>query len=309
MRITSSTYSNILLNSTQASQQTQATLQTDISSGIDITNASDSPTAFGEAAQDEASLTSLTNYGQAINAATTKTTANNQAMISLHNIVAQASELATGVNGTESTTDVQDVGTEMSSLLSQITTIANQQDGSGNYMFGGTSNTAPLDSAQNYTSTTNGTGENIEVQQGLSVQTGIVAGRPGNPPVDGFLYDSSSGVDVMGALKNVLSDMQSGNVNAIQNTDVPALNAALNHISQFVGSTAANVSAVQSSSQTNEQQTLDQQNQISSLTSTNLANASVQLTQAQLQYQASLESGTKILGMSILNYYSAVPNF
>jgi flagellin-like hook-associated protein FlgL len=61
MRITSSTYSNILLNSNQVSQQSQATLQTDISSGIDVTSASDSPTAYGEAAQDEASLTSLSN--------------------------------------------------------------------------------------------------------------------------------------------------------------------------------------------------------------------------------------------------------
>ena len=77
---------------------------------------------------------------------------------------------------------------------------------------------------------------------------------------------------------------------------------ALDHISLYVGSTAANMSAVDTASQMNQQQINSSNNQLNSLIQTNLPNATVQLQQIQMQYQASLSAGSRILNLSILNY-------
>jgi hypothetical protein len=129
----------------------------------------------------------------------------------------------------------------------------------------------------------------------------------GTPPVDGFLYDSSSGVDVLGALNQTVSDLNSGNASAVQGTDLTSLNNALNLVSQYVGSTAASMSAVATASTTLSQQITSQGDQLNTLIQTNLPDAELQLQQIQNQYQASLEAGSRILSMSILNYIGSVP--
>jgi flagellar hook-associated protein 3 FlgL len=304
MRVTSDTYTNLLINSSQTSQQQLAQLQQQISTGDTVQFASDDPLAYQEASQDQTSLAQLNGYSSAAATATTLTSQNNQAMTSLHQIVAQASEYATSVTSDMTTSDMQNLGTEMSALMSQLTSVVNQSS-NGNYLFGGTANQPPLTSSGTYNSATNGQTQTIEVQQGNAVQTGIVAGRSGTPPVDGFLYDSASGVDVVGALQQAITDLNAGNASAVQTTDLPALNKALDHISAYVGSTAASMSAVQSASDTTTQQITAQTNQLNALTQTNLPNATIQLQQIQMQYQATLEAGTRILGLSILNYLPA----
>jgi flagellar hook-associated protein 3 FlgL len=307
MRVTSSTYSNLVINSSQNAQQQLAALQQQISSGDSVQFASDNPLVFQQASQTQTSLAQLNAYTSAAATATTQTSANNAAMTSLHTVVAQASELATGVTGTMSTSDIQNVGTEMNALLTQITSIANQTDSNGNYLFGGTSNQAPISTTTGtYNTATNGDTTSIDVQQGNSIQTGIVAGRPGSPPVDGFLYDSTTGVDVVGAIKQAVTDLNSGNVTALQSTDLPALNKALDLVSSYVGSTAATMSAVQNASNALSSETTAQTNTLNSLTQTNLPTATLQLQQIQTQYQAALEAGSRILNLSILNYIGSV---
>jgi flagellar hook-associated protein 3 FlgL len=308
MRVTSSTYTNLVLNSSQSEQQQLATLQQQISTGNTVQFASDDPLAYEQASQTQSSLAQLNAYTAAANQATTLTSANNQAMTSLHQLVAQASELATSVTSTMSTSQMQAVGTQITALLSQITSITNQKAPDGTYLFGGTSNQPPINtSTGTYNSAANGQTNTIEVQPGNAVQTGIVAGGSGTPPSDGFLYDSSTGVDVLAAIKQAATDLNAGNATAVQGTDLPALNTALDHLSMYVGSTAASMSAVQTASQTLSQQTTSKTNQLNSLTQTNLPNISLQLQQIQAQYQASLEAGTRIMGLSILNYIGSVP--
>ena len=239
MRVTSNTYSSMLINSSNSAQYQLAVLQQQIASGDSIQFASDDPLAYQQASQTQTNLAQLNAYTSAANTATTQTSANYQAMSSIHQIMAQASEYVTGVSSITTTANMQALGTEMQTLLTQLTSTVNQQS-NGNYLFGGTANQPPLDSSGNYNTSTNGVETTLDVGPGNAVQTGIVAGRPtGSPPVDGFLYDSSSGVDVVGALKQAITDLNSGNASAVQTTDLPAITAALNHISLYVGKTAA----------------------------------------------------------------------
>jgi flagellar hook-associated protein 3 FlgL len=301
MRVTSNTYTNLVIDSSQDAQQRLATLQDQISSGNTISAPSDDPLAYEQATQQQNNIAQLNAFSSAANTATTLTTANNSAMTSLHQIVANASELATSVTGNMSASEMANVGTQVGSLISELTSIVNQQSG-GHYLFGGTADQPPIDSTGNYNTATNGQTSTIEVGQGNNVQSSIVAGQAGTPGVDGFLYDSTSGVDVLGALKQLQTDLNSGNAMAVQGTDQTAVSNALDHISMYVGSTAANMSAVATASQTTTTQITSATNQLNALTQTNLPTASLQLQQIQNQYEATLEAGTKIMGMSILNF-------
>ena len=307
MRVTSQTYSNLIISSSQSAQQQLAQLQQEISTGDSVQVASDNPLSYQLASQDQSMISQLNAYSSAASVATTATAQNNQAMTNIHQLLAQAGEYATTVSSDTSSTDMGTIATEMSDLLDQLTSVVNQKDSNGNYLFGGTANQPPLTSSGTYNSATNGATQTIEVQQGNAVQTGIVAGRSGSPPVDGFLYDSSTGVDVVGALNQTITDLKSGNATSVMNTDLPALNNALNLVSQYVGSTTASMSAV-SAATTSLTQQLDSQNaQVNNLTQTNLPNITVQLQQIQNQYQASLEAGSRILSLSMLNYMGSVP--
>jgi flagellar hook-associated protein 3 FlgL len=307
MRVTSNTYTNMIVNGSASAQAQLAEIQQQISTGDSVQFASDNPLAYEQASQNQTSLSELNAYSSAASEATSLTSANNSAMTSLHQILAQASELATSVTTDMSSSTLQAIGTQMTSLISQATSIANQQSVNGTYLFGGTSNQPPITSSGTYNSLANGQTTSIEVQPGNAVQTSIVAGGSGPPATDGFLYDASTGVDALGALKQAAADLNAGNGSAVLSTDLPALNSALSNVSLYVGSTAASMSAVQTASQTLSQQITSQSNQLNALTQTNLPDATLQLQQIQTQYQASLEAGSRILGLSILNYISSVP--
>ena len=310
MRVTSNTYTNLVINSSQSQQMQLATLQQEISSGDSVQSASDNPLAFQQASELQESLTQLNAYNSAGASATTQATANNSAMSSLHQLVAQASELATGVTSLDTPADMQATATQIQALISQVISTANQKSSDGTYLFGGTSNQPPIDTAtQAYNTATNGDTTSVEVQAGNSVQTSIIAGRStGTPPVSGFMYNATTGVDVLGALQQTVTDLNSGNATAVQSTDLTALNSALDNISQYVGSTAATMSAISTATDANSAQISSQDNELNGLTQTNLPNASLQLQQIQMQYEASLSAGTRLMSMSILNYISSVPS-
>ena len=305
MRVTSNTYTNLVINSSQQSQQQLALLQQQISSGNSIQFASDNPVVYEQAAHTQTNLAQLQAFTAAAGQATTITSENNTAITSLHTLLSNASELAATVNGTMTTAQMQSVATQMSSLLNQLTSTVNQKSVNGTYLFGGTSDQPPIDTTTgNYNTATNAQTTSIEVQPGNNVQTGIVAGRTG---VDGFLVDTASGVDVLASLKQTISDLQAGNAAAVNSTDSAALSASLGHMSKYVGSTAASMAAVSLATQNLNSQSLAAGNQLNALTQTNLPNATVQLQQIQNQYQASLEVGTRMMSLSILNYMSSIP--
>jgi flagellar hook-associated protein 3 FlgL len=305
MRIASNAIPQFVLNGSQASQSQLATLEQDISTGDDVTQASDNPEAYDEASQTQSTLAQLNANTNAIASATTATSANNSAMTSIFKLVSQASEFATSVSSSSSASSLQTLGTEVSGLINELTSVVNQKGSDGNFLFGGTNNQAPINaSTGTYNTTANGATTSTVVGQGTSVQTSIAAGHSGSPATDGFLYDSSTGTDVLAALQQTVTDLNNGDATAVASTDTTALNNALNLISSYVGSTAASMSAVSTASTQNTAQITSDGVQLNSLTQTNLPTASVQLQQIQNQYEATLEAGSRILGLSILNYLS-----
>jgi flagellar hook-associated protein 3 FlgL len=134
MRITANTYTDLVISSSQTSQQRLATIQQQISSGNTVQNPSDDPLTYGQASQTQNQLAQLTAYSQAAQQATTMTAQNNTAMTSLHQLVAQGGEYLSSVTSNMTSSQLQDIGTEMNSLITQLTSIVNQKSTDGTYL-------------------------------------------------------------------------------------------------------------------------------------------------------------------------------
>src|ERR1700678_569118 len=107
MRVSSNTYTNLMISTSQSDQSQLATLQQQISTGQSIQYASDNPLDYEQAAQTQTSLGELNTYSTAATEANSLASPNNSAMTSLHQIIAQASELATSVTTNMSASDLQ----------------------------------------------------------------------------------------------------------------------------------------------------------------------------------------------------------
>ena len=229
-------------------------------------------------------------------------------MTSLHQLVAQASELATSVTSNMSASDLQAVGTEMNALVSQLTSIVNQKTANGNYLFGGTANQPPITSAGTYNSATNGDDTTIEVAAGQS-RADQHRGRPLRV-APGRRLSLRFNLGSRRARRPATDHHRSQRRQCLRRADRPICPRSTKpsttspHMSEAPPPACppSRPPAPDSSSRSPREN-----NQFNALTQTNLPNATVQLQQIQMQYQATLEAGTRILGLSILNYIASRP--
>jgi len=140
-----------------------------------------------------------------------------------------AISLATSANnGTLSTTDVQSVSTQLTGILTEVTSLANTSY-QGQYIFAGSmTSTAPFSTTiSGSTATTAYNGDSninyVQTPSGQKIQLNV----PGDSIFMGSGTDS-----VFGALNSLISDYASGTVNSSQAaSDMAALNTALNYLS------------------------------------------------------------------------------
>jgi flagellar hook-associated protein 3 FlgL len=231
---------------------------------------------------------------------------------SLQTITSRAGEIATSAgNATNSQSDLNNYANEVNQLINQVVNAANTKDPStGQYLFGGTASaTAP------FTTTTDANGAvttvtyngNSSVNQaqigaGMTATADIPGANSGSTGAHGLITDSQSGADLINHLISLRNNLTAGNTAAITSTD----NADLQKDENNVAYQVANNGVVQSqlttaaTFATNSSQSLN--TMISNSSSINLVQVMMQLNQTQNAYQAALQSGVKIMQLSILNY-------
>ena len=188
--------------------------------------------------------------------------------------------------------------------------LGNTQDANGNYIFGGTkSNTPPF--AQ--TTDANNTVTNVayqgnpkvaqtEIAPNVTISAQVPGVNDSGTGPTGLFTDSRNGTDLFGHMIALQQDLASGNTAAITSTDAPGLakdedniitQISANGVLQSTLSNATNIAAAQSTNFTA---------QMSNDTNADLATVITQLDQTQTAYQAALESGSKVLSLSLLDY-------
>jgi len=202
---------------------------------------------------------------------------------------------------------------EVNTLINEVVTAANTKDPStGKYLFGGTaSGSAPFttttDANGNVTAVTyngNSTVNQSQIGAGLTASADIPGANTSGTGARGLITDSQSGADLLNHLISLRNDLTSGDTTTITNTDSANIQKDENNIAYQVANNGVvqNQLSAAGNFATSSSQNLSQM--ISNSSSADLMNTMVQLSQAQTAYQAALQSGVKIMNLSILNYIS-----
>ena len=305
MRITNTSFTDNFLNQVQQLQQQQQTQQGESSTGLSVTLPEDNPAVMAQVLSQQTDSTANTAYQNNITHLQSTATTSATVMNSLQTLVSQVSQIATEAsNGTNSSAQLSDYATQVQSLIQQAVQLANTQDENGNYIFSGTaSDTKPFT-----TTTTNGKitavscalVDGTELAQSEIAPSTKISAQVLASGADGLITNTTTGADLFNHMLALQSDLESGNTSAINSTDTPALKTDEDNIIDQISGNGVTQSALSLASALSTNLTT----QISGETSADMATTLTELSQTQTAYEAALESGEKIMSVSLLNYLS-----
>jgi flagellar hook-associated protein 3 FlgL len=173
--ISTLTFQTNALDSIEALDNAISTTQNQLSTGITLQNAADNPAAMVQVNQLNTELSASQQYDSNGTLVSSNLNLEEQALTNATTVLQSAQSLADEANNSSlSSSQLQDIATQLSQQLQQLVSIANSTDSNGNYLFAGTaSSTQPF--AQNGdTVTYSGADETSQVQIGedQSVSTG-----------------------------------------------------------------------------------------------------------------------------------------
>jgi flagellar hook-associated protein 3 FlgL len=305
MRISDSNFTDNLLTQIQQLQQQQNTLQGESSSGLSVTLPEDNPPVMAQVlnlqTDSAANAAYQSNITQLQNTATTSATAMN----SLQTLVSQVNDIATEASsGTNSSTQLATYAAQVEALIQQAVQLGNTQDADGNYIFSGTaSNTKPF-----VVTTANGNITAVAYKGGTEVAESdigpntTVSAQVLGSGADGLFTNSSTGADLFNHMIALQADLASGNTSAVASTDAPALNTDEDNIINQISANGVIQSALTAAGNIATAQSTNLTTQISGATSADLATTLTELTQTQTAYEAALESGMKVLQISLVDF-------
>jgi flagellar hook-associated protein 3 FlgL len=309
MRVSEQSFSSGYLYqiSQLGSQQNQ--LQVEASTGLKVTMPEDNPAVMGEALDQQTEAQASTQYQSNISQLQGTATATSGVISGLNTIVGQASQIATQAGGVSSTQDLSNYATEVNSLINQAIATANTQN-QGSYLLGGTQTATPpyvatTDANGNVTAVTyagNSSVAKSEVAAGvtLSAQT-LGTNTTGSGP-EGLITDSRSGADLINHLIQLRNDLQSGSTSAVSGTDLQNLTKDQDNISSHVAANGVVQSQLQTAGNVASQTTLNINTQLGTETNADLAQVLTELSQAQNSYTAALETGSKLMQISLVDF-------
>ena len=310
MRIASSTFPDSFIYNTNQLQNQQNILQSEASSGLLFTQPQDAPGAMSEALNVQADSSANTQYQTNISQLQDSATTSYNALNSLQSLIAQASSIAASASGTSSSQTLSSDATEVGGIIQQALQLANTQDSQGNYIFAGTNVTTPpfaatTDANGNVTSVAyqgNTSVAQSEIAPGVTVSAQTLGSNTTGTGPRGLITDSRYGADLFNHLISLQNDLSSGNTSAVNTTDMQALSKDEDNIAYQVGSNGVVQSNLTNANNLETQQGTNLTEQMSNLTSANLATTLTRLQQVQTSYQAALQSGVTVMQMSLMNY-------
>lgn len=144
MRISTQYLDQQFIASQNEQEAALAATQQEISSGLAFSSPDQNPIAATQVLSIDSTLSQLTQYGSNINLAQNRLNIESTTLTSITNTLQSVRTLALeGANGgTNSTTDAA-LATQIAGDLQSVLQLANTQDGTGQYLFGGTTTNTP----------------------------------------------------------------------------------------------------------------------------------------------------------------------
>ncbi|HTS57760.1 MAG TPA: flagellar hook-associated protein FlgL [Terriglobales bacterium] len=285
-----------ILNDLYTTESQADTALDQLASGQLINMPSDNPAGASELVQNQAEQGQTDQFLQNTSSVEGLLQTADSTLSSVVSALNQAISVGTeGANGTNSAADLQALAQQVQGIQSQVFGWANATY-QGNYVFAGTATNTPafvLNPAAPDGVTYNGnTNTNtVQIAEGNSIQANL----PGSQLFQG------AGGDVMGALQQLVTALQTGNTTAV-GTATTQLGSALNYLSQqrvFYGNALEQLTSNQSYLQTEQVNLKTAANTIDGV---NLATAANNLSQAETAQSATLAALAKVIPQNLLQY-------
>ena len=294
------------LTNLQLLQQQMAATQQQISSGTKIGQASDAPNSVGDVLQLESDLGRVNQVTSNLNLVSGEANSAESALQTATQMLDQVASLAAqGVSNTVSaasrTTFSQQVGQILSTMVSTSQTQFN-----GAYVFGGDQSTSP--SYQVDFSNPNGVDRLTTTQSTRLIQdaSGIIFAFSKTAQ---DIFDHRNSDDSL-ASDNIFAAVNSLRI-ALANNDQPGISAAItsikaaqNYLSQQLAFYGGVQNQISNALDVAQKFQLQDQTSLSQLKDTDVAAASVALSQDQASYQASIQAESAMPRTSLFSYLS-----
>ena len=270
-----------------------STSEQQLSSGYKLNQPSDDPYGASQALKLRADLASNQQYQSNVQDANSWQNVADTALGDIGDSIQRARDLVLqGANDTNAASDRQAIVTELNQLIDSIKTDANTQY-AGRYIFSGTqTNTQPYQLGTN--DAYSGNTATITREIGVGVQVAI------NQPGSSIIGDDTSGL--LATLRGIVTDLQSGNTNALSTTDLDALDSAndqlLNARAQ-VGALSNRLTTATNRLQSTEQSTTQL---LSNVQDADMTQVMVNFSTQQAAYQAALRAGAQIIQPSLMDF-------
>ena len=296
MRITTNSNDSQMLAQIQNLISLQTRLQTQVSTGQRIFQPEDDPAGMGRVLALKTEQSQITQFASNTSYALDVSQASFSGLNQIKKISDRAGELSTLGAGDLSPDALKTNATEVNQLIEQGVQLANSQL-RNNYLFAGTAvDTPPFvatrDASGNITSVSYA-GNTTQASVQISSTASIAPGSSGaaNQELADFLNH-------LVQLRDALNTGVSTNVSAVQPSLVDDENNLVSGLSEY--------GAVQLRIEISQSQQQDRLDNIDKLVSTetdvDLPTTITKLNQASVAYQAALQSTTKIMGLSLLDY-------
>ncbi len=295
MRVASNLESDVLAGIDQSEASLQTALQ-QVSTGQRVNLPGDDPTASAAMVQNQAASSNVDQYKANDQAALGAAQTGDSILTSVVSLLTQAVTLGTeGANGTETSGDRSSIATRVQGILSSVVADANTTF-EGSPVFAGTANVsaafvADSTSSSGYRYEGNSDINQVQIGSDLSVQVNL----------PGSTVFTAGSADVLGALSQLATSLQSGTVSDIASATTK-VSSALNYVSAqhaVYGNTINQLNA-QDSFLAQEKITLS--TQATNLVGIDEATAAENLSQAEKQNSAVLAAAAKVLPTTLLDY-------
>jgi flagellar hook-associated protein 3 FlgL len=282
-------------------QQRLQTAQTELTTGLQINNVSDDPSEIADIWQLNSELDQTNQTNTNLGQVQTEVNSAESSLGSAVTLVEQAETYGSeGSSGTSSADANQDLATNLGAILQQLVSIANTSV-QGRYIFAGDTDQTPpytIDLTQT---------DPVSAYQG-SASTRQILGADGNTfPVAltaQQIFDSSDAqTNVFDSITDLMQGLQNNNTSQISSAlaDVQSADTYLNQQLAFYGTVQ---DRVQAETTFGQNYTTQLQTQLAGVQDANEAADITNMTQAQTQLQAALQSEAQLPRTTLFDYLS-----
>jgi flagellar hook-associated protein 3 FlgL len=311
IRVSSEQVAQNVLYGIQDSYSKLSTAISQSNSGLAIQQPSDNPAGTTKVLDFNNQIADLTQYDNNMSTASGFMSTSSSALTSISNLLQQANQIGLeAANGTNDSTDLQGLASQIGDIITQVAQLGNTQYGS-QYVFAG-QQTSTIPFAQGAqgdyqynggTAASSDSAINITVGQNQSMQINV----PGEQAISSLICGSAGPPAVASILGKLQTDIADGDTSAISSanssqSDLGQLSTAMSAITDANATLGSQITQLTNMQNTNKATITSLTGFASSIEDVDLPTALVSLQSAQTAYQAALESASQTMQNSLLNY-------